>query len=741
MARVFPAILLCLAVMATGCVDGEPPPARALALTRLKVDRTYLRDGYGRYLFFHGINLSGSTKQPFPAPSPGALPTYIGKPFPEATADQDFRDLAALGFNSVRLLVMWEGGEPKKRGVYDPKYLAYIRKMVQLAGKHGLFVLLDFHQDMFSRHLKVKFNSNPNYDGDDPVAKTILALAAPYNDTVQGDGAPRWAVQACLQEKKMDSPNWGVPRIVSGLTLAGLLKISDLYQKLLGGGSSGSIPPWALTLVNGLPAKTFDVTETTDMLPFTHWGLTHTLSLDVARCYACLYAGKTVFPKLRVGTQNVEDYLQQAYAAAWAQVARQVKDLDNVMGYDLNNEPGGNFIVLSAVAAMISSGAVNGAKTLLEGLLGKTNGAQTYDALVTLKVLPPDTSAATLARWGLDKIDLFGALGINSGFDENHLRPFYERVGRAILKEDPRALIFVEGSSNISLLSGGSGGIGGQWEVPMRHLAGAEFQDRVVFAPHWYPDIYPFPGFNQDPRTFTVAQVRYRNYRPKLEEAMHLASYSLGNLPTVFGEFGTYFNFNNTYKAGVYTDNARANKYAVSAHVLDNYFEAFEGMFQSHMLWCYSPENKARLGDLWNREDFSVLGPDRKPRAELTWHRPYARALAGKPIATHFYSDDHYFDHDKGVADPRREFYLSYASQETRAPTEVSVPRVQYPNGFYVWLSDGTCSFDPRTQTLYHYPARDEPGAVHWIRVRPPIPGQENTGWKYFFRGQSGVTR
>ena len=201
-----------------------------------------------------------------------------------------------------------------------------------------------------------------------------------------------------------------------------------------------------------------------------------------------------------------------------------MKDLPNVMGYDLMNEPGGNFLVLSAVAGAIQAGAVSGAKSVLTSLLGPETGAELYDALLALRLLPPDTTPGTLRAWGLDGIDIMGVLGLNNGFDENHLRPFYERVGRAILKVDPKALLFIESSGNLALLTGGYGGLGGQWEVPMTHPRGDNLKGRVVFAPHWYPDIYPMPGFNIAPRSFTAEQVRHRDYQPQLETARSLAS-------------------------------------------------------------------------------------------------------------------------------------------------------------------------------------------------------------------------
>jgi len=215
---------------------------------------------------------------------------------------------------------------------------------------------------------------------------------------------------------------------------------------------------------------------------------------------------------------------------------------------------------------------------------------------------------------------------------------------------------------------------------------------------------------------------------------MSLANYSLGQLPAVFGEFGSYFNLN-----GI--ENAVADNYTVVAHILDNEYQGFEKLFVSRFVWCYGAENDAFYGDGWNHEDFSLFGPGQVPRAELAWGRPHARALAGKPISTHFYSDLHYFDPQKGLELPRREFEVRYASKETPAPTEIMVPTSQYPDGFYVWVSAGRCHYAPKSLTLYHYPSEDVPDFVHWVRVLPRLPNRESKGWSYYFKGESAVVR
>ncbi|MBB6634606.1 cellulase family glycosylhydrolase [Cohnella thailandensis] len=56
---------------------------------------------------------------------------------------------AKRGFNLIRLGIFWDGVEPEP-GLYDDAYLNRVAKVVQFAGKVGIYVFLDMHQDLFS---------------------------------------------------------------------------------------------------------------------------------------------------------------------------------------------------------------------------------------------------------------------------------------------------------------------------------------------------------------------------------------------------------------------------------------------------------------------------------------------------------------------------------------------------------------------------------------------------------------
>ncbi|KAJ3164399.1 hypothetical protein HK101_000442 [Irineochytrium annulatum] len=61
-----------------------------------------------------------------------------------------FDPLADQGWNMVRLPFNWEALEPTQ-GTYDLSYLSYYRDVVRALEQRGIYTLVDFHQDGFSR--------------------------------------------------------------------------------------------------------------------------------------------------------------------------------------------------------------------------------------------------------------------------------------------------------------------------------------------------------------------------------------------------------------------------------------------------------------------------------------------------------------------------------------------------------------------------------------------------------------
>ena len=668
------------------------------SITRIHTERTYFKDEHGRYLFIHGVNVSGSSK--FPA---GYNPvTYVGKPFPLDQADWNFRMLRDLGFNAIRLVMTWEAIEPVVPGDYDEDYLDYIEQIVAKANEYGIYCLMDMHEDFFSRHLFKLFDDQSALNSlEDP---EMRSRGAPFglNNVVQGDGAPEWVIKLCLPEKDVGGPQWGLPE-----------QLVDDYRK------------------------------TSDVIDFTLWGVNIFVSVDVNRSFATFFAGRDIYPNYEVAGQNIQDFLQDHFAGAWQQVVRRVAKYPNVIGYDIINEPGGLYIAFTIYALLWREAEFSPSGDLTPELIDRVleryleslwRQGWTLEAIDTLRSLLIDydllpQSVQQIRQAGFDPMDaktqfrpnLGAALGLNANFNRNYLQPFHEKVGMAIQEEDPEAVIWLELSLGLP-----DTGIAGFMASPMIRPEGLK---QIVYAPHYYTDIYPMFGSNQPPREFTVEEKRFRDYTEGIEGAIDPSTYALGNPPTVMGEFGTYYNF-----GGI--EQSIAQDYAVSSAILDVYFETYERMLLHHMLWCYSPENTKANGEKWNKEDFSLLGPDQKPRSYTAYSRVYPRFTSGRIKHFHYNSPHHYYDPRPGQPDPYLEFVLEMEAKETDAPTEIFVPPLLFTEGFYVYLSDGQCAFDNETHTLYWFPSRDAPDAVHTIRIRPPYDDYGDNDWTYYINGE-----
>lgn len=665
--------------------------------TRIHTDRTYFKDEQGRYLYIHGVNLSGSTK----VPASYDPISYTGKPFPIEEADWNFKMLRDMGFNSVRLLINWEGIEPYKKGEYDEQYLDSIEQVVAKAEQYGIYCLLDMHQDIFSRHLMKFFNDETGENAlPDPVEQARVAPFG-YNNKVQGDGAPAWVVQKCLPEKHVGGSGWGLP-----------------FDDVAG------------------------PKETCDFQPFTFWGFNVAFSLDSNRCFAAFLAGRDVYPQYLIEGQNIQDYLQDAYTDAWAQVAMRVADYTNVLGYDIINEPVGLFIILNLYAELFKGAGAQPSGELsedqvttildqyLENLwfLGFSTDylEQIRDMTTEYNILP--TSQAQMEINGFTPManspyapDL-GAVGsLHIGFSRKYMAPFLGKVGAAIQQIDPDAIIFLEQAMAIPL----SGELG----IVLDPMLRPEGLDQVVWAPHYYTDIYPRPGVNASPRDFDPNEMRFRDMTDGISGATDLAQISLGNPPVVLGEFGTYWNY-----GGI--DKSMAEDYIVSQYLLERQYVAFEELMVHQMVWCYSPENTTGNGELWNKEDFSVLGPDQQPRGQDAYSRAYPRFASGRLLEFHYNSPLAYYDPRPGVPEPYLEFYMEMEAKETDAPTEIFVPPHAYTEGIYVYITDGRCAFDDDTHVLYWYPSNDDPKAVHTLKIRPPYEDYGDSDWDYFFNGE-----
>ena len=130
------------------------------AAGKIAMRGTRFLDEAGRHVILRGVNFGGDSKVPMSPDERTWLPTdfadhrtvsFVGRPAPLDQLDSHLARLRHWGFNCVRLLTTWEAVEHAGPGQYDQAYLDYYAEVCRRAGDYGLRVLVDFHQDVWSR--------------------------------------------------------------------------------------------------------------------------------------------------------------------------------------------------------------------------------------------------------------------------------------------------------------------------------------------------------------------------------------------------------------------------------------------------------------------------------------------------------------------------------------------------------------------------------------------------------------
>ncbi len=111
-------------------------PLAAEASGEIKVEGQFFKDKQGRVVFLRGVNVGGDSKVP---------------PFKAIDNLAQLDPLKNWGFNAIRLLFTWEAFEPVP-GEYNWDYLTnYYKWVIDGAYARGIYTVIDFHQDVFSR--------------------------------------------------------------------------------------------------------------------------------------------------------------------------------------------------------------------------------------------------------------------------------------------------------------------------------------------------------------------------------------------------------------------------------------------------------------------------------------------------------------------------------------------------------------------------------------------------------------
>ena len=127
---------------------------------KVRVNGRIFVDEHDRTVVLQGLNVCGNSKFPARPDSRSHirahffdtdLVDFVGSPFNLSEAPEHFGRIKAYGFNTIRFLISWEALEHKGPGIYDERYIVYVIEILKTAKSFGLIVLMDPHQDAWSR--------------------------------------------------------------------------------------------------------------------------------------------------------------------------------------------------------------------------------------------------------------------------------------------------------------------------------------------------------------------------------------------------------------------------------------------------------------------------------------------------------------------------------------------------------------------------------------------------------------
>ena len=600
-------------------------------------------DQSGRTMILHGINLGGSSKLPY-TPLIAShqkedfyesvyIVSFIGRPFPLNEADVHFKRLHQWGYRFIRLLITWEGIEHAGPGKYDEDYLNYIQAIVKKAAEYDINIFIDPHQDVWSR-----------FTG--------------------GDGAPYWTLEkAGFDPLKFNETG------------------SAVIHNIIG-----------------------------DPFPRMIWPTNYD-KLGAATMFTLFFGGNDFAPQVRIDSLSAQDYLQSHYIKAIKQVALKLKGLPNVIGFDTFNEPGAGYIGMRDLTAygLLKTGIMT---TPFESMVlgsGNTLEVPEFEFALTgskekkkVWVNPNKFSAwkspandiwKTAGVWGYDtqrkpvllKPNYFTEVnGKPVDFSNTYFKPFVKDFKAAMHSVDSSWLIFSEAAlfhqlPDFSVI-----------EADKMLNAGHSYEIATLLTKE-YSWWFGVDGTKGKP-VFGKRAIRETLHNTIAGIKSETAS-SLGNKPTLVGEFGIPFDLaeKRAYKTGDYSDQEAG---------LDRCFRALESNKLSYTLWNYTADNNNAHGDQWNGEDLSIFSKTQQTnskdinsggRALKAALRPYPYKIAGEPI-------EYFFDMEA------KEFYLKFkADNSIPAPTEIFIPEFHFGKGFEVLHSPGELAFDRDNDLLLFY--------------------------------------
>lgn len=603
---------------------------------RLSIEGTRFRDGSGRHVILRGVNLGGDTKLPSTPDGHTYRPTnfadhrvvnFVGRPAKLDEIDGHFARIAHWGFNCLRLLTTWEAVEHAGPGIYDQAYLDYFAEVCRRAGDHGLYVFVDFHQDVWSR-------------------------------MSGGDGAPGWTFEAAgldftrfhdadaalLMQHNYDSGTGGRQATYPTMSWGGN------YARPANG------IMWTLFFagIDFAPSARVGDVNVQTFLQDHYFGAMHAVAERVAHLDNVIGFDTLNEP----GTGYIGKPLQAPIVRGQGPLWSPLEGLAVASGMTRDLPE------LAFGKGVVGSRKVNEAGVSI-WLPGHDDPFREAGAWT----VGPDGNPIALIP------DFFQRCGNRAvEHERDYMVPFFNRVAKTVRSVRQDWLVFAEVDP---------------FDAAQGHGFPEGMPERTVNASHWY-DISSLVTKQFDPNHMVhVLTGEVRDGAQAIEDAYTREVGVLkgvgdelnGGAPTLIGECGIQYDMNGADAYRRWAAGERSpDIWEAQTTALNLMYNAFDRLLLSSMQWNYTVSNRndPMIGDGWNQEDLSIWSLDQTVpdnpmsggRAVEGFCRPYVRSAQGTIISQSF-------DRGSGMFDAVVEVDAAIP-----APTEIFVPEAQYPLGF-----------------------------------------------------------
>jgi len=364
-----------------------------------------------------------------------------------------------------------------------------------------------------------------------------------------------------------------------------------------------------------------------------------------ATMFSLFFAGKIYAPDLQIDGENVQDWLQNHYIAAFKHAQRRLKNCGAIKGWGAMNEPHYGFVghqnLENAEDPMIPFGLRPSPWQTMLAASGYSVKVPVYKISTLGKKVSHYESfnpqGASIFKDGFScpwkqagvwkddggepqllKRNHFNLYqGRQVKFTSDFLKPFIIKYINKIKEADENTIFFIEGLPKSTREDAHP-----SWSKNDPPCA--------VNAFHWYDGFSLYTKsfcswFNVDPDTVKI-KIGKKNiisyFIECLARGISWTKKNMENMPCLLGEFGLAFDMNNksAFKNG---------NYKLHEQALTMYYDAVDANLLHSTIWNYTAGNTNKYGDGWNDEDLSIFSEGRE-RAAAGWKRPYPMAAAGK---------------------------------------------------------------------------------------------------------------